>query len=139
LIGFANLISSLARATNATWPMVRVPDYDVHARQLQLLTGGELTGFQPFIEPKDEEAYLEFVTANYEDVIKEEHLNHFGNLDRLDPIGYTPNFTLNGTNEFVPDTTNRAIRMPFWYISPRASFMCCASYSMLFDYHIIFN
>jgi hypothetical protein len=122
LVGFANLISSSAKDTNATWPMVRVPDYEVHAGQLRLLTGAETNGFQPFVEEKDEEAYLEFVTSNYEDVIREGHLIRHGNLNRLNPIGYTPNFTIIGPNGFSPDTTSRRIRMPFWYLSPRMLF-----------------
>lgn len=122
LIGFANHISSAAKTTNATWPMVIVPDYEVHAGQLRSLTGAETSGFQPYVEAKDEEAYLEFIAANYEDVIREGHLVRHGNLDRLAPIGYTPNFTFVGPNGFSPDTIDRPIRMPFWYLSPRKSF-----------------
>jgi hypothetical protein len=122
LIGFANLISSSAKATNSTWPMIRVPDYEVHAGQLRKLTGAETNGFQPFVEPQDEEAYLEFITANYEEVIQEGHMVRFGNLNRLTPIGYTANFTLIGPEGFFPDpVTDRTIRMPFWYLSPRKS------------------
>ena len=123
LIGFAKHISSAAKQANATWPMVRIPDYEAHAGQLLSLTGAETNGFQPFVEEKDEDAYLEFIAANYADVVREGHLIRYGNLNRLSPIGYTPNFTLIGPNGFFPDTTNRRVRMPFWHLSPRKSFL----------------
>jgi hypothetical protein len=122
IIAFAHIISSSGKATNTTWPLIRVPDFEVHAAQMRKLTGAETIGFLPFVEPKDEEAYLEFISANYEEVVKEAHMVRFGNLNRLTPIGYSPNFTLFGPDGIFPDpVTNRTIRMPFWYQSPRKS------------------
>jgi hypothetical protein len=93
-IGFANLISSFARHSNATWPFVRVPDFELHAAQVRLQSGAEIVSFTAFVEEKDEDEYLNFVAANYEDNVKEGHLIRYGNLDRLTPIGFTPNYTL---------------------------------------------
>jgi hypothetical protein len=117
--GFANHISSTARDLNATWPMVRIPNFELHAGQVRLQSGAEAISFSALVEHKDEEAYLEFVTANYEDNVKEGHLIRYGNLDRLMPIGYTPNFTVIGPNGFTPDTVVRKVRKPLWHLSPR--------------------
>jgi hypothetical protein len=120
-VGFANLISSAAYHANATWPMFRVPDFELHAGQVRLESGAEIVAFTCFVEEKDTDEYLKFVDANYEDNVKEGHMILYGNLDRLTPIGYTPNFTLVGPNGFSLDTIDRPFRMPFWHLSPRKS------------------
>lgn len=120
-VGFAYLISSAAHQANATWPMFRVPDYELHAGQVRLQSGAEIVSFFSFVEEEDADAYLEFVDQNYEDNVKEGHMILYGNLDRLAPIGYTPNFTLVGPKGFSPDEIDRPFRMPFWHLSPRMS------------------
>jgi hypothetical protein len=118
-VGFANLVSSSARQVNAKWPLFRIPDFELHTGQLRLQSGAEIIGCNYLIEPNEEEEYLEFVTANYEDSLIEGHMTRYGNLDRLTPIGYTPNFTTIGATGFVPDTMNRTLRFAFWQLSPR--------------------
>ena len=120
-VGFAHHISSTAQDLNATWPMVRVPNYELHAGQVRLQSGAEIIAFSAFVEQNDEDEYLDFVTTNYEDNLKEGHLIRYGNLDRLIPVGYTPNFTIVGPNGFTPDTIDRTIRKPLWHLSPRKS------------------
>ena len=127
-VGFAYLISSAAYQANATWPMFRVPDYELHAGQVRLQSGAEIVSFFSFVEEEDADAYLEFVDQNYEDNVKEGHLTRYGNLDRLAPIGYSPNFNVIGPNGFVPDTKDRPFRMPYWHISPRRSNSVCKSF-----------
>jgi len=117
--GFASLISASARRTNATWPMVRIPDYELHAGQVRRQSGAEIVTFRSFVEKEKNEEYLKFVTANYEENVKEGHMIRYGNLDRLTPIGYTPNYTLVGPTGFSLDTVNRDFRLPFWHLSPR--------------------
>ena len=126
-VGFAHHISSTAQDLNATWPMVRVPNYELHAGQVRLQSGAEIIAFSAFVEPKEEDEYLEFVTVNYEDNVKEGHVIRYGNLDRLMPIGYTPNFTIVSPNGFTPDTIDRKIRKPLWHLSPRKS--CFGSFA----------
>lgn len=101
--------------------MFRVPDYELHAEQIRVQTGVEIASVFCYVEEKDADAYLEFVNSNYEDSVKEGHMIRYGNLDRLVPIGYTPNFTLIGPNGFSPDMMDRSFRMPFWQLSPRKS------------------
>ena len=118
-VGFAHQISSTAIDINATWPMVRIPYFELHAGQVRVQTGAEIVGFQSLIEPQDGDAYLEFVTAHYEDLAIEGHMIAHGNLDQFAPIGYTPNFTTLGPTGYFPDSVERKLRMPFWHFSPR--------------------
>jgi hypothetical protein len=122
-VGFANHISSTAKDINATWPMVRIPFFEMHAGQVRLQSGAEIVGFQSLIEPKDADEYLKFVTSKYEDLAVEGHMICYGNLNHFAPIGYTPNFTTLGPTGYVPDTIDRELRMPFWHFSPRT--YCC--------------
>jgi hypothetical protein len=122
LTGFANHISSSARQENATWPMYRLPDFELHAGSRRLEAGVEIVVFSPNVEPKDVEEYLEFVTANYEDVVNEAHMIRYGNTNRLNPVGYTPNFQLVGPTGYFPDPQSRQFRGPIWQLSPRKLF-----------------
>ena len=120
-VGFPNLISSLAKNGNATWPIFRIPDFEIHAGQVRLQSGTEVIGCTYLVESSDTYEYLKFVTDNYESSLQEGHMTRYGNMDRLAPIGYTPNFTIftpNGT--FIPDTTiDRPLRSATWQLSPR--------------------
>ena len=145
-VGFAHQISSTAIDINATWPLVRIPYFELHAGQVRVQTGAEIVGFQSLIEPQDGDAYLEFVTAHYEDLAIEGHMIAHGNLDQFAPIGYTPNFTTLGPTGYFPDTVERELRMPFWHFSPRKfvlySVMClllciCFRFSTVAIFHFI--
>lgn len=119
LAGFAGHVSSYAHSANATWPMVRLPDFELHAGSRRLAAGAEIFTFNSFIEEKDQEEYLKFIDANYLDAVNEGHLIRYGNTSRLAPIGYTPNFTLIGPTGFLPDLEQRQLRGPSWQLSPR--------------------
>jgi hypothetical protein len=84
-----------------------------------LETGTEAIGCSFLVELKDADEYLKFVSANYESSVIEGHMTRYGNLDRLTPINYTPNFTTI-TNE--PDAFDRPLRSATWHISPRKYF-----------------
>jgi hypothetical protein len=100
--------------------MFRIPYYELHAAQVRLQSGVEYISCQYMVEAKDAQQYLNFVNANYEDSMVEGHMIRHGNLDRLIPIGYTPNFTLYGPTGFVPDPiVDRPIRSATWQLSPR--------------------
>lgn len=118
-VGFANQISSAAQNLNATWPLFRIPRYELHAGNVRAQSGVEYIYCQYMIDSKDADQYLEFVGKNYEDSMKEGHMTFYGNLDRLTPIGYTPNFTERTSTGFVPDTVDRPIRSAMWQMSPR--------------------
>ena len=118
-IGFANHISSSAQEANATWPMFRIPNYELHAGQVRLQSGTEVIGCTYLVESNDVEEYLKFVTANHEASLTEAHMTRYGNLDRLAPIGYTPNFTIITPEGIIPDTVDRRLRSATWQISPR--------------------
>ena len=119
-VGFANHISSTAQDVNATWPIFRIPRYELHAAQVRLQSGMEYIGCQYLIEPNDAAEYLKFVNANYEDSMVEGHMTRYGNLDRLIPIGYTPNFTIGTATGIIPDPVmDRPLRSATWQISPR--------------------
>jgi hypothetical protein len=118
-VGFANLISSMAQGENATWPLFRIPDFELHAGQIRLQTGAEVIGCTILVDSKDGDDYLNYVTNNYEDSLREGHMTLYGNLDRLTAIGYKPNFTIVGPTGFVPDTMDRSFRAPTWQLSPR--------------------
>lgn len=118
-VGFAYHISSTAKDINATWPMFRIPLYELHAGQVRLQSGVEYIGIQYVVDSKDTDKYLEFVTANYADSLAEAHMICYSNTNRLTPIGYTPNFTTYGPTGLVPDPMNRRIRGATWQISPR--------------------
>jgi hypothetical protein len=105
--------------------MVRIPFFELHAEQVRLQTGAETISFTSFVESKHAYEYLQFVNANYEDHVKEGHMIRYGNLDRLTPIGYIPNFTIIGPNGFVPDTIDRPLRMPLWHQCPRKCYLWC--------------
>jgi hypothetical protein len=117
--GFANLISSAARRENATWPLFRIPDFELHAGEIRLQSQTEILACTNLIDPQDEAEYLNFVTENYVDSLNEGHMTLYGNLDRLVPFGYTPNFTTVGPDGFKPDTISQPYRSPFWQLSPR--------------------
>ena len=118
-VGFANLVSSSAYEANATWPMFHIPNFELHAGQVRLLSGSEVIGCTYLVDSIDGDEYLEFVTANYEASSIEGHMTLYGNLDRLTPVGYTPNFTVITPDGIVPDTVTRQLRSPTWQISPR--------------------
>jgi hypothetical protein len=118
-VGFANLISSAALRENATWPFFRIPDFEVHGGQMRLQSGSEAIGCINLVQPEEEDAYLQYVTENYEDSLKEGHMTAHGNLDRLITMGYAPNFTIVTPEGLEIDTTIRPYRSPFWQISPR--------------------
>lgn len=134
-VGFANHISTTAKDINATWPMVRIPYYELHAAQVRLQSGAEIVDFKVYVEKEDNEKYLNFVAANFEDNVKEGHMIRYGNLDRLVPIGFSPNYTLVGPTGFTPDTIDRDFRMPFWHLSPRKCFCCLSFQSEFFICH----
>jgi hypothetical protein len=118
-VSFANHISSAAQRENATWPMFRIPDYELHAGQVRLQSGSEVIGCTYFVDADDGDEYLKFVTNNYVNSINEGHMTRYGNLDRLVPKGYTENFTVRGPNGFLPDTMYAPLRLPKWQSSPR--------------------
>lgn len=120
-VGFANLISSSALEANATWPFFRIPNFELHAGQIRLLTGSEVVGCQYMVDTSEDDEYLDFVNANYEASVNEGHMTMYGNLDRLAPIGYTPNFTMFTPGGIVPApaTSLRNTRSATWQISPR--------------------
>jgi hypothetical protein len=100
--------------------MFRIPDFELHAGYVRLQSGTEVTGLSILVESSDAEEYLKFVTANYEANVIEGHMTRFGNLDRLTPIGYTPNFTvITPDGSIVPDTVDRPLRSATWQLSPR--------------------
>ena len=72
-----------------------------------------------FVEASDAEGYLDFVSANYETTVKEAHIIRYGNLDRLFPIGYSPNYTIETADGLILDTVDRPFRLPVYQISPR--------------------
>jgi hypothetical protein len=118
-IGFANHVSSSAQQANATWPMFRIPNFELHAGQVRLQSGTEVIGATFLVESSDVDEYLKFVTANYEALVIEGHITLYGELDRLAPIGYTPNFTMITPDGIIPDVVDRPLRSANWHISPR--------------------
>ena len=122
-VDFGNHISSTAIDVNTTWPMFRVPYFELHSGQVRLQSGMEYIYCSYFIYPEDAEDYLEFVTANYKDSVNEGHMTLYGNLDRLNATGYTPYFKIFGPNGTVEDTTEKPIRSGMWQISPRKCFV----------------
>jgi hypothetical protein len=123
---FATQISLSARQANATWPIFRIPDFELLAGQIRAQSGVEVIGCAYRIEPSNEEEYLKFVDANYEDSVIERYMTLYGNLDRLKTIGYSPNFTILGPKGLTPDIIDRPIRWVDWQSSPRtfSSFSC---------------
>lgn len=117
--GFATHISTAARQVNATWPMFRIPYYELHAAKVRMQSGSEIIGCAYLIQPNVEDEYLKFVDANYEDSLTERHMTRYGNLDHLQPTGYTPTFHVIGPNGSLPDTLDRPLRAAAWQISPR--------------------
>ena len=136
--GFAKHISSTARDVNATWPIFRIPYFELHAAQVRLQSAVEFLSVQYMIEPKDREDYLKFVDENYQDSMKEGHMIHYGNTNSLTPIGYTPNFTIPGLNGVEPDyLLDRPIRSVSWQVSPRKfSDTCCWMYESMIIFYL---
>jgi hypothetical protein len=99
--------------------MFRIPNFELHAGQVRLQSGTEVIGCNSLVGSSDVDEYLKFVTANYEASLYEAHMYCFGNVDRLAPIGYTPNFTMITADGIIPDVVDRPIRSATWQISPR--------------------
>jgi hypothetical protein len=119
-VDFANHISSTALDINATWPLYRIPRFELHAGQFRLETGVEYVYCNYLVDLKDADDYLEFVSENYVDSTMESHLTRYGNLGRLNATGFIPSFRVFGPNGTVPDNvTDRPIRSALWQISPR--------------------
>jgi hypothetical protein len=122
-VSFANFVSAAAQRENATWPLFRVPDFELLAGQVRLQSGSEAVSCTTLVDMQDEDEYLKFISNNYKDGVDEAHLIRYGNLDRLVPEGYTPNFTLLGMDGFLPDLMKRAYRAPMWQLSPRTYYL----------------
>jgi hypothetical protein len=121
-VGYANHISSTAMDINATWPIFQIPQFELHTTPVRIQSGVEYISIQYMIEPKDAEPYLNFVTDHYVESYQEAHMIRYGNLNRLIPIGYTPNFTINHNGSLISDPiVQRPLRAPSWQISPRKS------------------
>ena len=52
LSAFADHISSSARKANATWPMYRLPDFELHAGNRRSEAGVEIVVFLPMLNRK---------------------------------------------------------------------------------------
>ena len=144
-VDFANHVSSTAMDVNATWPLFRIPRFELHAGQFRLETGVEFMYCNYMIDSKDADEYLEFVAANYEESVFEGHMIRYGNLDRLNPVNFTPSFKIFGPNGTVTDTIDRPLRSALWQISPRKSrtnmsgFSCYNRFFITFLLTIILN
>jgi hypothetical protein len=116
---FCDLISSAAQGAKATWPLFHLPEYELHAGNLRKQCGAEAISIVTRVKDEDAAAALQYVSSHYESWVKESHMTRYGNLDRLNSVGFHPTFTVLGATGFEPDTANRSLHHGIWQSSPR--------------------
>lgn len=84
-----------------------VPNFEQHAQNFLRLSRAEFIGVNNIVLPSQRDNYTAWVTANYQDFIKDAHMITYGNLDNLDQNTsmYKPFVTRRDpeTRKFVPD------------------------------------
>ena len=101
---YANIASAYAQTNNKTWPFVTIPLFQSYGEHTLTQSGTELFNMFMRVEHKNREPYVNYTTANHEAWVKEGHMARYGNLDRLNEVGFHPYISnsLNGTG-FLPD------------------------------------
>ena len=119
LFSFANFFSQYAYGNGEKWPLASLPNYELHASTVLKQSGMELLSITQSVKDNDKSDALQYVDENYERWVFEGHMMRYGNLDRLTPIKYQPNFTVVTAEGFVPDPVQRDMHYALWQFSPR--------------------
>lgn len=115
---FGDMISSVAKTTNQSWPFVAIPDFEVHAQNLRKMVRADVIVMTPLIDyslrsewnnfsrsridwwrESREQAGLPISPENYQDEMK-------------DLYSFAP---------FFPDTKPDRFHVPYWQGSPPAA------------------
>ena len=117
----ATIMSAYSSTNNVTWPFLSIPKFEHYAENVRKQAGMEILTYFPKVEADLKDAYLEYVSENYQATVKEGHITQTGSLDRLVDPGnksyhpYISTPTLEG--EMVPDK-ERDTYWPMWEFSP---------------------
>ena len=87
---FADTLTGASMATNATWPFFVMPNVEVHAGHMLAETNMEIAAICNIVWDKDRLEYEEFVRNGYLEWVEESHMDGYGNLDKLMPVGFAP-------------------------------------------------
>ena len=125
LFAFANFFSQSAYDVGAKWPIYSLPNYELHANSVLKQSGMEILSVTQYVKDSDKSTALKYVDENYERWVYEGHMTRYGNLDRLTPIKYQPNFTIVTAEGFIPDPVQRDIHYGLWQFTPRKFGLPC--------------
>lgn len=118
----AHIAASAALATNQTWPLVTVPLYDLHARDSISHGQVEFLGLWHRVNHSDLEAFTDYTSQHYPEVMEEAHLLSYGNLERLEDNDASTScykaFVSRGTPANYSRETELAEYWPGWQLSP---------------------
>ena len=101
--GFAKVMSATAAATNATWPFFTLHAFESIAANVLKQSGTEVFAVANLVPHANRSAWEQYATANHEHSTQEGHLIKYGNLDRLNPVGYVDFVSAIGASGFQPD------------------------------------
>ncbi|CAB9515791.1 Receptor-type guanylate cyclase gcy [Seminavis robusta] len=81
----ATTISSQAMAANISdnWPNVRIPMFGLHAQNAMAQAKVEFLSWTPRVSAEQYDSYIEFVNANYKEIVDEGHMFYYGDLSRI--------------------------------------------------------
>ena len=113
---FATLLSSNAKQTGATWPMVTLPDFEKFGTQSRALSGALLLAFTPRVRQQEQRAQWEDYSVANQWWIRE------GLID----LGYEPDVRIRNITDFIYRKTTRSFLpeevldaySPVWQMSP---------------------
>ncbi|CAB9521849.1 Receptor-type guanylate cyclase gcy [Seminavis robusta] len=108
LKGLSNTMSLTADTMNngnPPWPFLFPPMFEVYAQDYFKVSKAEFVGISTIVTREQREDWVNFSTANYQQVIQDAHYIRFGNLNKLDnntkkykqfiskktPDGFVPN------------------------------------------------
>jgi len=110
-----------AMADSATWPAYRMPFYESYAANFLASSPAERLSFRPLVKRADVTAWIAFANATYQRAFQEGHMIKYGNLNRLNPMGYKPFISQQIPDKgFVPDDPDRDMYFPTFEASPPA-------------------
>ena len=97
-------MSAHAQTNNQTWPFVTLPLFQSYGEHTLTQSGTELFNVFMRVEHDERDDYVDYTTLNHQSWVKEGHMLRYGNLDRLNPVGFHEYISnsLNGTG-FWPD------------------------------------
>lgn len=100
-----HVISSQAELRNIEWPAFHLNDYEMHASDFRKLSRAEYVGVNNLVRYDEQEFFLNYTSAHFEEWVQEGHILAYGHLNRLnnDTSRFLPFIQRKVDGKFVPD------------------------------------